>query len=179
MNFEIIRSKRKTISLIVKKDLSVIVRAPNRMGSKEIEAFVSKHSDWVMKQKIKISERYKGQEERTLSEKEIKELKEKAREIMPDKTAYFSKITGLMPNNVKITSAVTRWGSCSARNNICFPYRIVLLPEELIDYIVIHELCHIKEKNHSSRFYNLLESFLPDYKDREKRLNLTKITTVL
>ncbi len=170
MDFELKRSKRKSISLIVKKDLSVIVRAPLRMANKEIEIFVNKHTEWIIKQKNKIGELYKEQEARKLSETEIVILKERAREVMPDKTAYFSKITGLNPNNVKITSAVTRWGSCSSRNNICYPYRIMLLPEDIIDYIVVHELCHIKEKNHSVRFYSLLQSFIPDYKDREKKL---------
>ena len=79
---------------------------------------------------------------------------------------HYSKIIGVTPIDIKITSATTRWGSCSGKNSLCFPFRISLLPTELIDYIVVHELIHIRVKNHSKRFYREVEKYMPDYKDR-------------
>jgi len=77
---------------------------------------------------------------------------------------------GVKPAKLKITNALKRWGSCSADNNICFSWRIILLPLELVDYIVVHELCHIVHKNHSNRFWKLVERVMPDYKQRDKAL---------
>jgi hypothetical protein len=105
-----------------------------------------------------------------LTDEQISELKHKAKSIIPPKVEYFSNIMGVNPTGVKITSATTRWGSCNAMNGLCFSYRIMLLPDDLIDYIIVHELAHVKEKNHSKAFYAVVASYIPDYKDRQKRL---------
>lgn len=86
---------------------------------------------------------------------------------------YYSEKMGLYPASVKITSAATRFGSCSGKNSICFSYRLMLYPPEAVDYVVVHELAHIKEKNHSARFYALVERYMPDYREREKLLKKT------
>ena len=118
-------------------------------------------------EKIKArTEKYPSQ----VSEDEVKSLIEKAKKILPDKVAYYSKLMNLYPTALKITSAKTRFGSCSGKDSICFSYLLMRYPDEAIDYVVVHELAHIKHKNHSKAFYALIEKYLPDYKEREKLL---------
>lgn len=168
MNYTLTRSKRKTIALSVSKDLTVTVKAPLKMPKRDIEAFVAKHVDWIEKQTTVIQERNANRVE--LSEEQISDLKHKAKTLLPQRVEHFSGIMDVEPGGIKITSAATRWGSCSAKNNLCFSYKLMLLPDDLIDYIVVHELAHIKEKNHSAAFYTVVARYMPDYKDRRKRL---------
>ena len=162
-DYTLIRSKRKTVSLSVSKDLKTIVRAPIKMPVKDIECFIAKHTDWIEKQKLRMQELSEGRH--ILSDEEIKALKDKAKNYLPHRVEHFADIMGVKPKGIKITSATTRWGSCSAKNSLCFPYRLMLLPDKLIDYIIVHELAHIKEKNHSTRFYSVVEEYLPNYRE--------------
>ena len=107
---------------------------------------------------------------RKLTEEEIADLKSKAKIVLAEKTRYYKKIIGVEPIGVKITSATTRWGSCSGTNSICYSYRVMLLSNRAQDYIVVHELCHILQKNHSPKFYREVAKILPDYKDRIKEI---------
>jgi predicted metal-dependent hydrolase len=168
INFELIRQKRKTISIHI-KDNKVVVKAPLYYPADKINAFVQSKENWI---NIKLSE---TKEQIVLSESEIKELKIKAKKYLPQRTSYFAEKTNLFPKSVKITSAKTRWGSCSGKDNISYTYRIMILPNHLIDYIILHELCHIKQKNHGKGFYDLLETFLPDYKNLQKELRKFRI----
>ena len=93
-----------------------------------------------------------------------------AKAELPRRTAYFAKIMGVTPKSVKITSAKKRFGSCSGQNGICYSWRLMLYPSEAIDYVVVHELAHIRQKNHSPAFYREIEKILPDYKARAKLL---------
>ena len=93
-------------------------------------------------------------------------LREKAKAYLPSRVSFYSKQMGLFPTGVKITSARSRWGSCSGKNSLCFSFRLMLLPDDLMDYVIVHELAHIKEKNHSARFYAVVAEYLPDYKQR-------------
>ncbi len=163
--FNLIRSHRKSISLEVKDDLSILVKAPMNMADSKINEFVIKHQKWIEKQREKI----KARTEKLLSCDPLI-LKEKAKEIIPQRVAYFSSLMGLTPTGVKITSAKTRFGSCNGKNSICFSFYLMLYPDEAIDYVVIHELAHIKYKNHGKAFYALIERYLPDYKKRIKML---------
>ncbi|MBQ2756768.1 MAG: M48 family metallopeptidase, partial [Oscillospiraceae bacterium] len=104
-------------------------------------------------------------------------LKKLAKEQLPSRTAEIAEIMGVKPAGVKITSAEKRWGSCSGRNTICYSYRVMMLPQELIDFVIIHELAHIKEKNHGVGFYRIVEGFEPDY--REKMKKIKEISLVL
>ncbi len=167
-DYTLIRSRRKTISLSVSEDLRVIVRAPMKMPARDIESFIAKHSGWIDKQKCRIQAQSEGR--RSLSAEEIAALREKAKLHIPRRVSYFAEMMGLYPSCVKITSAATRWGSCSAKNSLNFSYRLMLLPDELIDYIIVHELAHIKEKNHSERFYAVVRTAMPDYKGRQTKL---------
>lgn len=136
------------------------------MPAKTIDDFVLSHEKWINehieKQKSRLSL------EKTLDEKRVSELRALAAAELPRRVEYYSDKMGLYPTSVKITSAATRFGSCSGKNSICFSYRLMLYPPEAVDYVVVHELAHIKEKNHSARFYALVEKYMPDYREREK-----------
>ena len=167
MDYEIIYSKRRTLSLSVKEG-RLIVRAPMRTPGRVIEEAVTSHKGWIEKH---IEEQKKRVDiSNSLTEEEIREFKKKAKRVLTDKTVYFSRIMGLKYGRITITSAKTRFGSCSSSGNISFSWRLILKPEAAIDYVVVHELAHLVEMNHSSRFYAVIEKVLPDYKERRKLL---------
>lgn len=167
--YTVIRSRRRTVALEVTKNCEVLVRAPLRFPAKGIEAFAAAHEDWV-------AEHLKRQRLRQRSasppptREEIEARKAKAREILPPKVARFSEKMGLVPTGVKITAARTRYGSCSGKNSLCFSCFLMDAPDAAIDLVVVHELAHIRYKNHGPQFYALLGSVLPDYKERKKLL---------
>ena len=167
MEYEAIYSSRRTLSLSIKNG-SLTVRAPRGTPKRVIEEAVSRHEDWISTHKEKQlirEERFKS-----LGELEIKELKQRAREYLKARVDYYSNIMGASYNRISVTAAKTRFGSCSSTRNISFSYRLMLYPEEAIDYVVVHELAHIFEMNHSPSFYRIVESVLPDYKARRKLL---------
>lgn len=168
--YNLTRSDRKTISISIAQDLTVMVKAPLKMPVKDIELFISKHSSWIEKHKALTAQRNEYRRENALSQEQIKQLKIKARETLHDRVKHFSSIMNVRPAKVKITSAVTRWGSCSGKNSLSFSFRNMLLPQDLIDYIVVHELAHIRVKNHSHVFYDEIAKYMPDYKERIAKL---------
>ena len=158
------RSNRKTLSLQITRELQVLVRAPLRLPAKEIDAFVARNAGWIAAHLEKERQRLLAHPE--LSAEEIERLKQRAREHIPKRVALFAKIMGLFPAAVKITSAKTRFGSCSGKNSLCFSCRLMQYPPEAVDYVVVHELAHIVHKNHGAAFYGLVSSVLPDYRAR-------------
>ncbi len=169
MQYRLVRSKRKSLAIEINKNLEIIVRAPLFLSKRKIDEFVSSHERWAENAAQRIKENRKNLPA-PLTEEEILKLKKEAKEYLPNRVEYFSALTGLFPTAVKITSAKTRFGSCSAKNSICFSYLLMRHPKSAVDYVVLHELCHIKHKNHSRDFYALVEKHMPDYKEREKGL---------
>ena len=166
-NYKLIRSKRKTTAIEITKGCEIIVRAPLFQSQKTIENFVNEKSDWI--EKSLKNQALKG-DKFNITEQEAEQLKALAKKIIPQKVEYFSSLTGLVPTAVKITSAKTRFGSCSGKNSICFSLYLMQYPDEAIDYVVLHEIIHIKHHNHSKRFWNELEKYMPDYKKRRQLL---------
>ena len=168
-NYVLVRSCRRTLALEITRDCRILVRAPMHISQARIDAFVDAHAAWIAKHLEKQRQRA---EQLPLSPtpEEITALKEKAAAILPEKVAYWSQKTGLVPTGIKITTAQKRYGSCSEKNSLCFSCFLINCPEEAIDLVVVHELCHIKEKNHGPRFYALLEQYLPDSQERTKLL---------
>ncbi len=168
MDFEytLIRSKRKTVSIQVNIDGSVIVRAPNNLPVSEIEKIIADKKSWVEKTIVSQQEKQKNIKEYSAEEIEI--LRKKAKAIIPGKVEYYSKIMQLKPNSVKITSAKKRYGSCSGKNDLNFSLYLMDKDERFINYVVVHELAHIKHHNHSRDFYKLVEQYIPDYKELDK-----------
>ncbi len=170
-DYELIKSARKTIEISISKEFKIIVRAPYKMSHADIDKFVLKHENWIEKHLVIAKNRYEAKGYDELSDDEIINLKQKAMEVIPKRVEYFSKIMNVKPYGIKITSAKTRWGSCSSKNSLCFSYRLMLYPPEAVDYVVVHELAHIRIKNHSKLFYQEIEKYMPDYKNRKKMLN--------
>ena len=168
-SYELIRSRRRTLALEITRDCRVLVRAPLRLSQAKIDAFVESHAAW-------IQTHLEQQRQRMTSAPppptpaDILALKAKARAVLPEKVAYWSEKMGIRPTGLKITTARKRYGSCSGKNSLCFSCFLMDCPEEAIDLVVVHELCHIREKNHGPAFYALLARYLPDYKERKKLL---------
>ena len=167
MNYDVKYSARRTIALAI-KDGRLVVKAPYGTTTEKINSVILSHQSWIEKH-------IKAQAERNarigdLTEERIKELKKLAKKIIPPKVEYYSKIMGLKYGRITITSAKTRFGSCSSEGNLAFSYRLMLYPESAIDYVVVHELAHLVELNHSERFYRIVASVMPDYKQRQKIL---------
>lgn len=168
MDYKRVECRGKTLSLHIDETLQVVVRAPRWVPKAEVDRFVRSHESWI--QKATERQRRRNEQEALLTEKRITELKALAKAELPRRTAYFAKIMGVTPKSVKITSAKKRFGSCSGQNGICYSWRLMLYPSEAIDYVVVHELAHIRQKNHSPAFYREIEKILPDYKARAKLL---------
>lgn len=168
MTYEIVRSRRRTVALEVTREGRVLVRAPLRMPQGEIRRFVASHAAWLEKAQAKIAARQAAHP--PLTEQETAALRQRAKELLPDRVAHYAAIMGVTPTSVKITSARTRFGSCSGKNGICFSLYLMQYPEEAIDYVVVHELAHIRHHDHSPAFYAEVAKVLPDYKERMKLL---------
>lgn len=166
MEYTVIRSDRKTVALQINRDGELIVRAPKRFPKYKINKLVEKYREWIEKKTTEAVSIKENTHE--LSPEEISELKNRAREILPKLTEKYAKIMGVSYGTVKITSAQKRFGSCSAKNNICFSYILMQYPIEAIEYVVVHELAHTVHHDHSKAFYALIEKYMPDYKQREK-----------
>ena len=166
-NYEIIRSNRKTLGLQV-KDGRVIVRAPRIVTAKQIERFVSEHEAWIENALTRQAAKRAAHPEPTAEERA--EFIRLAKEILPQRTAFWSARMGLTPTQIRITSARRRFGSCSSEGHICYSWRLMQYPPEAIDYVIVHELAHLKHMNHSPAFYALVAKYLPDHKARRALL---------
>ena len=166
--YRIVRTDRKTLALEVsRQSAEVIIRAPKRLPREIIERFVSEHRRFVEKNVSKVKLELE-REARLLAQCDESELRKKAREYLPGKIRYYSELMGLVPTGVRITSAKTRYGSCSPKNSLCFSLYLMQKDERFIDYVIVHELAHIKHHNHGAAFYKLIEKYMPDYKERIK-----------
>ena len=168
---EIIRSRRRTLSLEVTRDCLVRVRAPLHCPQQEIQRFVDAHQNWLERHMEQMQLR-RASTPPPPTEEEIAVLKARARAVLPEKVAYYSRLLGLIPTGVKITAARTRYGSCSGKNSLCFSCFLMNCPDEAIDLVVVHELCHIRHKNHGPQFYALLASVFPDHRERKRLLHM-------
>ncbi|MGE4352930.1 MAG: M48 family metallopeptidase [Oscillospiraceae bacterium] len=166
--YEIIRSNRRSLSLEISQDVKILVRAPWQCSRAEINRFVLKHRDWLSTHLEIQRRRLAAFPEPTDSER--LSLIARANAELPQRVAYFSAVMGLVPSGITITGAKTRFGSCSAKNRLCFSWRLMRYPEAAIDYVVVHELAHIAHKNHGQAFYAMIADILPNYKDRIKLL---------
>ena len=165
--YTLIRSKRKTISIVIKPSGEVEVRCPKTCSKREAERFVASKEAWIRKHLEKIGERPAVQ---SLSEAERNALAEEAAEVLSVKVRQFARWMGVDCGRVTIRSQRTRWGSCSAKGNLSFNCLLMLCPEEVQDYVVVHELCHRKEMNHSAAFWAEVERYCPDYRSHRKWL---------
>ena len=208
---KIIRTKRKTIALVVQPDGQLVIRAPKRATKWQINALIKKHADWIAKKQaeaLEAQEKFaphqfvEGEEFYFLGEKYALRFvenaksdlilesdfqmnpsarenaegiferwyKKEARQIFSERVDFYAKKYDFSYQKLKLSSAKRRWGSCSSLGNINLTWRLVMMPPEIIDYVVVHELCHLREQNHSKKFWTQVGAIMPEYKSRRKWL---------
>ena len=166
-DYTLVRSKRKTLSLQI-KDGELVVRAPMKLKKDYIDDFVRRKEDWIA-QHLELQRQKKAAHPEP-DEAERARLIALAKELLPGRVEHFAALTGLKPKSVKISSAKTRFGSCSSKGGVCFSWRLMSYPEQAVDYVVLHELCHLRHMDHSREFYALVERYMPDWKQRRELL---------
>lgn len=166
--YELIRAKRRSMSLKVDLDGTITVRAPYRTPVQTADWFVEGHRDWI-EVRLKAGERIMA-ERPSYTDQEWAEGRKRAAEAIRARCSHYAPLMGVSYGTITIREQKTRWGSCSSKGNLNFNWRLIFAPEEVVDYIVVHELAHRKEMNHSRAFYNVVASVLPDYKVQEKWL---------
>ncbi|MBQ8683897.1 MAG: M48 family metallopeptidase [Clostridia bacterium] len=168
--YKLIRSDRKTLSLEVTPTLEVVVRAPRRCTQAQIDRFVASHEDWIAKKLAVQEQRKNAPIRRQYTPEQEEKLRRMAQLYLPTRIAYYSEIMGVTPTGFRVTGAQKRFGSCSGKNSLCFSWRLMLYPAEAVDYVVVHELAHIRHHDHSKAFWALVEKTMPDYRTRQKML---------
>lgn len=166
MDYQIIRSNRKTISIQITPQGEIRIRCPRGMKKGEIQTFAEEHRDWIEKHLPKpeaLALPGFTQEERAL-------LARQASTDIPQRVARFAKRMGVTYGRITIRCQKTRWGSCSGSGNLNFNCLLMLTPESVRDYVVVHELCHRKEMNHGEAFWAEVAAVLPDYRENRKWL---------
>ncbi len=168
--YTLIRSDRRTMALEVTLDLTVVVRAPRRCSQRQADAFVAAHAAWIEKSLTRQRERQAKRESRRVTPEEEVRLRQEAARVIPERVAEYAARMGVTPTGVRITGAQKRFGSCSSKNSLCFAWRLMQYPPEAVDYVVVHELCHMVHHNHSRAFWTLVEQVMPDYRRRQQLL---------
>ena len=164
-NYKIIRSGRRTLALEIKQG-ELIVRAPYLTTESSIRDFVEKNRAWIEKHLAKAQEREELKADiPKLTGKEINELADKALAYIPERVKYFAPLVGVTYGRITIRNQKSKWGSCSAKGNLNFNCLLMLAPPDVIDSVVVHELCHRLEMNHSARFYQEVLRVMPNYKE--------------
>ena len=180
-NYEVIKSDRKTISIEIKDDLRVVVRAPKRARDREIRELVKSKEAWIEKNLAKLRkfhhEHGDGIGVTQLTEDEIAALKKEALADIPARVEKWARADGFTPagrgfayNKISIRTQKSRWGSCSAKGNLSFNCLLMLCPEDVRDYVVVHELCHTVHLNHSPAFWAEVEKVMPGYRMQRRWL---------
>ena len=175
IEYKLIRSSRRTIGLEIRPGAELIVRAPHRASLREIERIILEKEDWIRKHQVLVAKKA-GEREEMLSTlepftfEEIQELADRMQAEFPPKVREYADKIGVRYGRITIRIQKTRWGSCSSKGNLNFNCLLMLSPKEVQDYIIVHELCHRIEMNHSARFWQLVENYMPDYKKCEKWL---------
>ncbi len=216
MDYRLIRSNRKTVSLIINREGELVVRAPKNIAKKQIDLLVSQKQDWIVlaKQKAEQNKARKseffvsdgilalfGQEKRVIfdaqeqpfysqtdscfhlapaQEEQLRRQAETvyrrlARVCIEQKVRDYAQMLQVTPTAVRINGAKTRWGSCSGKNSLNFSWRLMLAPGPCVDYVVVHELCHILHHDHSPAFWQEVERVVPDRKLRQQQLKETAL----
>ena len=165
ITYRLIRSARKTISLQITQDGELLVRAPERIGRGEIDRFVESKRGWIEKHLFK-----QEQDIPKMTEEEFQTLVRRALEVIPRVVARFAPVVGVTYGRITIRNQRTRWGSCSTKGNLNFNCLLLRVPQDVLEYVVVHELCHRKEMNHSPKFWAEVERVLPNYAESKRWL---------
>ena len=167
-NVEVRRSKRKSAAIKITADMQIVVFVPLYVSDNEIERMVISKFKWIDEHMLKVQSTI---DERSKLEKitfeQVKELADQAVEYIPKRVKYYAEKENFVYNKITIKNLVSRWGSCSTKGNLNFNCLLMLTPDYVIDYVVVHELCHLREMNHSEKFWAEVEKIMPDYQRAE------------
>jgi predicted metal-dependent hydrolase len=215
----IIRSKRKTISLVITPDAKLIVHAPFRVSGDSIQKLVREKSGWISRKITELAKKPVSSPKKFTESEEFLflgnryplcirkvrscpvELREKlyvparsapalatlvsawyraeAKKFFSGRCDALAKVTGCTPKTLRLSSAQKRWGSCSTSGTVSLNWRLILAPPEIIDYVILHELIHLRHHNHSKKFWDAVGSFMPDYPGRRDWLKFHEKTLAL
>ena len=208
---KIIKSSRRTMSLAIQGDGTIVVRAPSRIKEEHITKFVSQKQDWIVSKLAKIKnnqskygdiinyQKYllygnkydlsiadvnkievRNQTQTILIPTKVDKdkilpalyqfYKKKAKEVLTKRLLYIKSLMRIEPKSISYSNSKGRWGACNSHGKITLNWRVIMLPPNCIDYVIVHELCHLIEMNHSSRFWNLVQTFLPNYAESRNQL---------
>ena len=163
-NAELIRSRRKTLALQIADDGHLIVRAPLRCSQKDIIVFIEKSEEWICRHTAKAEQRIRELEQLPpFSADDIKEMAQKAVEIIPERVRYYAELLGVTYGRITVRNQKTKWGSCTSKGNLNFNCLLMSAPPEVLDSVVVHELCHRLHMDHSRSFYAEVYRVFPDY----------------
>ena len=169
--YKVVRSARKTLSLSLDGDGAVVVRAPYLCPNAVIERFVKDSAGWIEARRKKAARiERKAVEEGPLTKEDIAALAKAMKKALPEKLEYYSRILGVGYSRVSVRCQKTKWGSCSAKGGLNFNCLLMLAPEAVLDYVIVHELCHLKHMDHSKTFWAMVEGADPEYKTHRKWL---------
>lgn len=163
IEYNIIYSDRKTLCIQINAKGEVTVRAPRKTGKERIEAFVESRRDWIVSHRNMLRSE-NGEPPELFTKGELKTLADEVAPLLAARTAYFASIIGVTYNKITVRAQRTRYGSCSSSGNISYNCILALFPPEVIDYVIIHELCHRKHMDHSKKFWSEVAKYCPDYK---------------
>ncbi len=170
VQYEIIPSRRsRSLRLTVYPGRGLVVSKGKSISQRATEAFIKEKTDWILSAIAHFNSLPKDPS-LSFTSAEVSKYKKSALAIAEDRLAYFNAVYHFGYSRVGVRDQKTRWGSCSAKGNLNFNYRLAMLPETLADYLVVHELCHVREMNHSRKFWDLVGKTIPDYKLRRAQL---------
>lgn len=168
IEIQVIRSARKSMALEIKQEGRVVARVPKHLPEREIACFIEKHRNWLIK-KLALFEKRLSYSIPPAGEL-TKEENSQMQELFSSKVEHYAAVMGVTYGRITIRDQKTRWGSCSSKGNLNFNYRLAYLPEELLDYVVVHELAHRIYMDHSENFWQQVAQYFPDYKNCRKKL---------
>lgn len=162
---KLIRNDRRSISIEINTNCEIIVRAPYKMKNSDIEKFIHSRSSWIESHLSEMRERISSENMTAFTDNELEKMKLSLPGKLNPRLTYYSKLIGVSYAKVSIRTMTSRWGSCTGTKNLCFNVLLDCVPEHILDYVVVHELCHLKEMNHSAMFWKLVEEQIPDYNE--------------
>lgn len=166
--FTLIKSNRRTYAISVDKEGAVTVRVPLAASERYISQMLTERQAWIEEHYSEAKRKASERENSSLTQEQKKALdaryRQAAKEYIPKRVAYFAQFTGGSYKRISIREQKTRWGSCSSKGTLSFHWKLMLAPPAVLDYVVVHELCHLKHMNHSREFWQAVERIMPDYK---------------
>ena len=166
--YELVRARRRSMSLKVELDGTITVRAPFRTPPETADWFVESHRDWI-EVRLRAGEQILAVRP-SYTETERLEGKKRAENVLKERCCYYAGLMGVSYGSITVREQKTRWGSCSAKGNLNFNYKLYFLPAELMDYVIIHELAHRRHMNHSAAFWQVVEQYCPEWRTARARL---------